>query len=816
MSTPEPQIPELLAPSGGHDALRAAVANGADAVYLGVDKLNARRGAENFTLDALREACRFAHVHGVRVYLTANVVVLPAELEEALALIDEAWAAGVDAVILQDLGLIRAVRLALPYVRIHASTQLNAHSSSSVVVLGSRGASRVTLARETSVEEVAELVASGAAAGVEVESFVHGAICVCYSGQCLLSSLVGARSANRGLCAQPCRLTYELVDSKGATLATPGAHLLSPKDLAGITMLPELVRARVAALKIEGRMKSAEYVALVTGVYRSALDRAYAGPEEYEVRDGEMSVLEEAFSRGLTEAYLRGERGNDMMSYRRPNNRGVLVGRVATYSGHSAGINFDVQVDAEDTIEIWTSRGRFAQRIGEATYAGTTHRSVPAGTRAQITLDEPVSAGDRVFRVRNASLSAAAGRTFTDESGATGIPLDVAVRVVVGEPVRVAVSDATGRRGCAEGPAVEPARTRAVTAEDVAEHVGRFGGTAFVPASWDIAVSPDAGIGFSTLHRVRREAIEGYEADLLMPWADRAVTSPKIPFLPRPHRNLLPAPGIVASVTDLATARACLQAGCESVHVPAEVLGDGPIPRGVVPMLPRICHDGETDRALESATEGSTVVAATLGLMDLARQSGARVEAHWSLNALNAHSVAELSEIGASFVWLSPELSSRQIAEVTAQSPVPVGISVYGRQEVMVTEHCILMSEGECGQRCDSCKRRSGWRFLRDRKGYSFPLRTDSSGRTHIYNSVPLDLTHAFPEVLATGVSALRLDLETRARERGGCDRGPRAPDAARRAGGSGAFARRAQRGHVGPLLPRSEVTRRRGAASAT
>jgi len=756
-----PRVPELLAPSGGPQALRAAVACGADAVYLGVDRFNARRGAENFSLDALADACAFAHLRGVRVYLTLNVVILASEMFEALELVDAAWAAGVDAVILQDLGLVRAVREALPHVRIHASTQLNAHSSETVRALASRGVSRVTLARETSLSEIGALVAAGSDAGAEVESFVHGAICVCYSGQCLLSSLIGGRSANRGLCAQPCRLPYELIDEAGRTLGTDGAHLLSPKDLAGISVLSEFVAAGVAALKIEGRMKSAEYVALVTGVYRSALDRAVLQGAQYAVRDGELSVLQEAFSRGFTEAYLSGERGNDMMSYKRPNNRGVPVGRVTGFAERRATIALDVALDADDTIELWTTRGRFAQRVGALEHGGGTHRSAPAGVRATVSVDEPVSVGDRVFRVRNAALSAAADRTYTDAASSATVPLRVVVRVVVGEPVHVRVTDEQGRSGEAVGPVVEQARTKAVTAEEVQEHVGRLGGTAFSADSWDVALSPDAGIGYSLLHRVRREAIGEYEREVLAAWSGRVATVERLPYLPAPSRYKEPAPRLVAAVSDLPTARACLQAGCNSVHVPVWALGEGPPPRGVVPALPRICHDSEVAAVMSHATKGETVVAGTLGLLTSARQAGARVEAHWSLNALNPFAVAELADVGASFVWLSPELSSRQIAEVAAESVVPVGVSVLGRQEVMVTEHCVLMAEGPCSQRCETCKRRSGWRFLRDRKGYSFPVRTDPTGRSHIFNAVPLDLTSALPELLATGVAALRLDLET-------------------------------------------------------
>lgn len=764
MTRRSPDLPELLAPAGGVEALRAAVGAGADAVYLGLDRLNARRGAANFTLDALEEACRFAHLRGVRVYLTLNVVVLAAELAGALELVDEAWTAGVDAVIVQDLGLLRAVRERLPHVRVHASTQINTHDGATLRVLASRGVSRVTLAREVSLDEIASLSASAREAGSEAETFVHGAICVCYSGQCLLSSMIGGRSANRGTCAQPCRLPYELIDEKGRVRATAGAHLLSPRDLAGLTVLDRLAASGVAALKIEGRLKSADYVALVTGVYRSALDRvAEAGADGFEARDGEMEVLSEAFSRGFSEAYLTGERGNQMMSYRRPNNRGVAVGRIHAASEPGAVLALESALDSADTIEIWTSRGRFAQRAGRLTLDGAPVTTAPAGSKPIFVPEQSVAVGDRVFRVRNAALSDAAERLYAGGEHAP-VPLGIAVNLTVGRPLEVVVTDQQGRVGSATGDVVEPARTRPVTTDDIMEHVGRLGGTAYAASSWDVTVSPDAGIGFSRLHQVRRAAIEALEEQVLAPWIGRKPLRPALPHLPAPFRNREPAPRIVASVRDLPSARACLQAGCESVYVPAAVLAGEPAARetrGVVASLPRVAHDAEIDGLL-AATEGfERVQAATLGLLRACAERGQRVEAHWSLNAVNAYTVAELADLGAGFVWLSPELSSRQIAAVTAESAVATGIAVAGRQELMVTEHCILMAEGPCAQRCESCRRREGWRFLRDRKGYSFPVRTDAAGRSHVYNSVPLDLTHALPEVLDTKVSAIRLDLET-------------------------------------------------------
>ncbi|MGV8083064.1 MAG: DUF3656 domain-containing protein [Coriobacteriia bacterium] len=756
------QLPELLAPAGSPEALRAAVENGADAVYLGVQTLNARRGAENFTLETLPETCHYVHLNGARVYLTANVVVLQHELAEALDLIDRAWAAGIDAVIVQDLGLIRMLSVALPHVRVHASTQISAHNSLTLDELARLGVARVTLARELSLREIGVFASRN---DIEVESFVHGALCMCYSGQCLMSSVIGRRSANRGLCAQPCRLPYELVDEAGRVAETLGAHLLSPRDLAGIARLPEFVSAGVDSLKIEGRMKSAEYVALVTSTYRAALDRVAADAEGFSVRDGERHVLEEAFSRGFTEGYLVGERGNAMMSYRRPNNRGVPVGRVVAVSDGSATVDLATALDAEDTLEFWTSAGRFTQAAGPLRYEGAERHTAPARARVTLAVQESVAPGDRVFRVRNAALSAAAKRTFAPGAEEDSVPLSFSARLIEGEPLRIEVRDADGVTGAAEGPVVEAARTKALGADEVMEHVGRLGGMQYRAESWSIDLSPGVGIGYSALHRVRRDAIEAYEAELLKPWSGRGRAEPQLSrVLGAPQKRLRRSreevPLLVAAVEDAEVVQACLGAGADLVHVPAYALKRGePLGPRIIPLLPRIAHDAEIPRQLSFAEPGVRVVAGTLGTLAEAKRRGAEVEAHWSLNALNSLSVQQLAKSGASFVWLSPELSGRQIAELAALSPVPLGVAVYGRQELMVTEHCLLMAEGECTRGCAACERRARRHVLRDRKGYEFPVHTDPTGRSHVYNSVPLDLTAALPELLSAGVGALRMDL---------------------------------------------------------
>lgn len=748
---------ELLAPAGGPDALVAAINNGADAVYLGLANLNARRGAANFDLETLAEATRFAHLRGARVYLTANVVVLPEELDSGLGMIESAWAAGVDAVIVQDLGLLRAVHRALPEVRIHASTQIDAMNPDAVEALASSGVSRVTLARELSLDAIA----SCAAVGVEVETFVHGALCYSYSGQCLMSSLIGRRSANRGLCAQPCRMTYDLINAKGDAVAVPGSYLLSPRDLAGIAHLPALAAAGVGALKIEGRMKSAEYVAIVTGVYRAALDRALADPESYQVLPAEWEMLEEAFSRGFTDGYLTGKRGEDLMSYTRPNNRGVLVGRVVEAGPGRAQVELERALDAADTLEVWTRSGRFAQAAGALAVAGTAVAVAPAGSVAAFIPERPVAAGDRVFRVANAALLQAARRTFsgpavTDHRAMT---VDFDVRVRVGRPLSIA-AEAGGVRVTAEGDEVAAARTKAITADEIFGHVGRLGGSGYRAGAWRVDLDADAGLGFSALHALRREALMRLDSRRLEPWAARERVTVSLPPVGAPAARRT-TPLLVATTWSLAVAEACLRAGADRallrVFGPPGRDATPVLPVGVSPLLPRVIWPAEMS-GYEAWLDADTPTCGNLGALRRAAGRGS-VEADWPLNALNAHSVAALGDLGATFVWVSPELSGRQLAGLAAASPLHVGCIVWGRVEMMVSEQCVLQASGPCGRRCDSCTRRTAWWRLRDHKGYEFPVTTDSSGRSHIMNSVTLDLTRALDEVLASGVAAVRLDF---------------------------------------------------------
>jgi putative protease len=751
-----PRTVELLAPAGGFDALRAAVRNGADAVYLGTTEFNARRGAQNFTLQTLGDACRYAHLRNAKVYLTANVVVLQEEMSSALGMVARAWEAGVDAVIVQDLGLIGAIRSSMPEIRLHASTQIDAHNSDSVDALAELGVSRVTLARELSVSETATLVS---ASPVQLESFVHGSLCFCHSGQCFMSSMVGGRSANRGLCAQPCRLPYDLIDSDGAVADVPGRYLLSPKDLAGVELLPGLIEAGVDALKIEGRMKSPEYVASVVSVYRAALDRALADPTAYEVLPAETERLEEAFNRGFTRGYLADIRDDAMMSYTRPNNRGVLLGRVAATAPGRATVVLDRSLESADTIEFWTAMGRFAQPAGEMRGEEGPLAAAPAGARVTLAVEGAVRPGDRVFRVMNAALNDAARRSWQSADERRPVPVRVDVTLRMGEPAALELL-AEGVSVAVSGPVVEPARTKPITADEVVEHVGRLGGTPYAAQDVIVRLDAGAGLGYSVLHHLRSDAVELLDRQRLAPWAGRALpVSPQPPALgkaPKAPKR----PALVVALSSRAAADACRDAGADRVLLACG--SSAAASAGYGALLPRIAHESRMAAAIACAEAADgTSVAGNLGEIPRASVAGRAAEADWGLNVTNPWSAAALARMGAVGVWASPELSGRQLASLVTGSPVPVGAVVAGRLELMVAEHCVLQAAGECDHRCAGCARRGRQWVLRDRKGYEMPVTTDAGGLAHIYNAVPLDLSRALPELLSAGVAALRLDLQS-------------------------------------------------------
>lgn len=783
---------ELLAPAGNMAALHAAVAGGADAVYLGLETFNARRGADNFTLETLREACDFAHLRGVSVYVTMNTIILPDEVGEALECVRQAYRAGADGFIVQDIGLAAEISRTLPEASLHLSTQMNTHNLAGVRAAARLGAERITLAREVSLDEIALLCAAAAEEGMEVEVFAHGALCVCYSGQCFMSSMIGGRSANRGMCAQACRLPYELQNKAlQKSLPSPGDHLLSPQDLCTVDRVDDLVAAGVASLKIEGRMKSPEYVFAVTSVYRKALDAALA-KENAAITDADRDRLTDAFSRGFTTAYLDGKRGNDIMSYQRPNNRGLFLGRVDEVRDGAAYLKSAHALTEGDVLEFWTRKGNGTLTLGpvRTDKKGRYHLPLEGKTRT-------VKAGDRVFRVRSAEAA------FEDDAREPRVPLVGTATLHIGEPLRMEFHPAAeadiegaprttlavarrlqaafpdGVSGVAEGAPVEAARTRAVSFDDVAAHIDRLGNTPYQLVNLTIDMDDGVGIGFSALHGVRAAALDVLTEALTAEGHGRTLprTTPREP-LPAARPT---GCRVAVTVTNPACARAAKRAGAHIIYVPALNYRRGEAviagqknaaaeqagyPKGCIPIMPVADHEavgGAREAVVDAdvwkyAAEGKPLLAESLGAMERASEEGALLDVGSHVPITNQLSLAVASEFDAQRVWLSPELTLRQIEEVAKDAPVELGVLLIGAQELMVTEHCMLMSQGPCDEKCAECPRRKSPHVLKDRKGYEFPVVTDAMGRSHLYNAVELDIASSMPELLAAGISSYMVD----------------------------------------------------------
>ena len=396
-------LPELLAPAGGLDQMLAAIAAGADAIYAGLDGFNARVSAHGFNDDEFARGCAVAHAHGVRVYVTLNVFVFDDELADAVALGAHAHALGADALIVADAGLACALRAAISGVKIHLSTQAGAHSEGAVQLAAKElGVERVTTARELSVAEIETLCATG----VPIEVFCHGAICIGYSGACGFSALRRGRSAMRGDCTQPCRLSYDLVDEAGqSVVAVEGDRLLCPRDYLGIAHLPELVAAGVASLKIEGRMKNPDYVFNVVRVWRRALDMLRDGTWDADAVPALERELGRSFNRGFTDAYLRGRSGAELMSFERAINQGVRVGHLVTVGHEEVTVELDAAVAAGDMLEI-----RFYPGVDARPDVPKRWPQVPcpvdaaAGKRVVVHCKRKVDAGCEVYLIRSAGV----------------------------------------------------------------------------------------------------------------------------------------------------------------------------------------------------------------------------------------------------------------------------------------------------------------------------------------------------------------------------------------------------------------------------
>ena len=775
-SHPSPSSkPELLAPAGGPEPFYAALAAGADAIYCGMGSFNARRKADNFTDESFEAACRAAHLAGSRVYVTVNIAIKDEEMSEALSLVDRCWRLGADAFIIQDWGLFFEIRRLMPDVETHISTQANIHDARGTAWCKEAGADRVTLSRELSIDEIATI---HDAVDIELEVFSHGAICFCYSGICLLSSFTSrGRSANRGMCAQPCRLPYELIDEAGRSWSKPGRErALCPRDTCTADMLPRLLDAGAHALKLEGRMKAPDYVHSIVSAYRAQLDDILAGHEiSQKTAQARYRQLKRCFNRDFTCEYQEGRSGDEMMSYERSNNRGQIVGEVL--SSKPLGNTKGLKPDDKRRRAAWT-RLRLCEPVGKGDLLELRHddefdqfltaiapEDAAAGDIIECRTARPMPRGARVRLIRSqAALDAA--ESALKRPVARKRAVDVRVVARLGQPFTVELScaDDPSLAGRAEGFIVEAAKTRAVLAEDLIEHVGRMGSSPFEAANYEIELDEGCGMGFSAVHKVRAAACEALERVVLAPYAERVnhVMAQSDPVCPADMNDL---GEVCALVTSLDVAAAARKAGATRVYMTVDdLLTAGLSPascsaEGLIPVLDEVSRELDHERLDPWLTPGAPAVVGTISELALGAEIGSVVELRSCIPVHNVPCMRELADSGARAAWLSPELTLAEIERIAPQrGEMTLGLMVLGAPRVMTSEHCILQVAGACIHDCANCRLRARDFKLKNIDGRMLPVCTGLNGRSHLYDGVQLDATPQIPQLLRAGVTRFLVD----------------------------------------------------------
>ncbi|HWE35233.1 MAG TPA: DUF3656 domain-containing protein [Isosphaeraceae bacterium] len=770
--------PELLAPAGDRTCLVAAIENGADAVYFGLQGHNARARATNFDLDELPEVMALLHRRGVRGYVTLNTLIFPRELEAVEAVVRRVALAGADAVIVQDLGLVRLVRAITPDLEIHASTQMSVTSAEGVRLARDLGCSRVILARELSLDEIGKVVAE---APLPVEVFVHGALCVAYSGQCLTSEALGGRSANRGECAQACRLPYEVICDGEAVDLGPIRYLLSPQDLAAFDLVPDLARLGVASLKIEGRLKSPEYVANITRAYRRAIDEAAAG-RSLSFSRSDVQEMEMSFSRGFSHGFLDGNNHKVLVRGDYSKKRGVFLGTIAAVVGDHVRLDPAAPVKPGDGVVF---DGDEASGLDEQ--GGRVYEVRPVGRRGasgpvelafgRRDLDpRRLRAGQRAWKTDDPDLTRRLRATF-EGAPKRKMELDLSVRAIVGEPLVLEGRTASGVASRIVGDApLARAERLAATPESLREGFDRLGGTTYTLRGFEAMIDGGPLVPKSVLNVLRRALIDRLDEAAA---TSRPVALAVEPVLPHLRASIhedstSPAvPALSALCRTVEQAEAAAKAGLATIYLDFQDirrLKDGLAaarqakPDAVVFLAtPRIEKPGEAPIFRYLARQGSDgLLVRNAGGLAFCAAEGLPFVVDSSLNAANELTVDLLRARGALRVTASYDLSFDQLDDLLhAAPPGWLEVVIHQHMPMFHDEHCVfcaVLSPGtdksNCGRPCDSHDVK-----LRDRVGMEHPLKADVGCRNTLFNAVPQTAAEYLPRLAALGARHFRVEF---------------------------------------------------------
>ncbi|ODH01889.1 peptidase U32 [Nostoc sp. KVJ20] len=784
------QRPELLAPAGNWDCAKAAVENGADAIYFGLDRFNARMRAENFTEADLPQLMTFLHHRGVKGYVTVNTLIFPKELAEAQQYLRTIIAAGVDAVIVQDIGICRLIRHLSPDFPIHASTQMTITSAAGVEFAKSLGCQLVVLARECSLQEINKIQQQIALqeTSLPLEVFVHGALCVAYSGQCLTSEALGGRSANRGECAQACRMPYDLIVDGQVVNLKDRKYLLSPQDLAGLDVLPDLVKSGVTSLKIEGRLKAPEYVANVTRVYRQALDEVMAELERpnpsLPTREKEHYNLEMAFSRGLYTGWFGGINNQELVHARFGKKRGVYLGEVSRIHNEQVTVKLEAPVKPGDGI-VFDCGHPEAKEEGGRVYAVVSkgNETMLSFGRNDLNLRR-VHIGDRIWKTSDPELDKQLRQSFAGENPQFQRPIDLEIYGEVGQPLIAIARDHLGNIVQIESAiSLVDAHTKPLDTDRLQEQFGRLGNTPYCLGQLTNHLRGAIMLPVSELNRMRREIVTQLEELRSQPkrWQLHSDVSfqdllpSSSPLSPTLREAKATSPSLIVLVRNLKQLQAALKAGVETLYCEFEDprayreavqlvekhRQESPLPTiWVAP--PRITKPGENwilQQVRACKADGYLV----RNYDQLQFFAADRCIGDFSLNVANPLTADYFQQrFGLERLTASYDLNITQLQDLlTSCPPQWFEVTIHQHMPMFHMEHCVFcafLSTGtdytNCGRPCDKQEVK-----LKDRVGSEHVLKADVGCRNTVFNGTAQTGAEYVQRLIELGLRYFRIEF---------------------------------------------------------
>lgn len=754
---------ELLAPVGSFDALKAAVQNGANAVYLGGKDFSARASANNFDREELIEAVKYAHIRDVRVFVTTNTLIKQDEIEDFVEYAKFLYDIDVDALIMQDIGVAMLIHDLLPDFELHASTQMVAHSLEDVQYLESIGFKRVVLARELTVDEIKYICDN---TNVDIEIFVHGALCVCYSGGCLMSSMIGNRSGNRGRCAQPCRQKYTMIDiSTGEEIHSNGEYLLSTKDLNTIEDVDKIIETGVLSLKIEGRMKKPEYVATVINSYRNAIDE-YQATKKVNISTETMEDLYTIFNRKFTKGLILGEVGEDVMNSNVPNNQGLYVGKVVDYNKKAKRLKIKLEGTLKKGDGINLGGGTIGRIIKGKEIAQIGYK----GETIELDFIGEARKNQPVFKTSDTNLIDKAQKTYTQDKEFAKSLIDAEITIKLGEYPELKLIDKNNNSVTVKGDKlVEKALKVALGEEKIETQIKKLGNTPYELDDLKINLDEGVSMPISLINQMRREAIELLD-EARIPVKGRAYKDSKIKYSPKKYaKDTNSNSKIRVKINNIEALKSIINLDIDMIYYEDVATLEQAMAmatannKKLIYSAPRIVRNKEYKR-LEKSNEycKENVQISALGQVKYYKENSENVsfDVDYYLNPFNSETINHYKKEGATTVCISQELNIHEIKETTKYTDMEIETVAYGYIPMMLSEYCpmgVVARSCKKDKRCATCKESKY--VLRDFKGEEYRISQDLFCRSTIYNSIANCLINNLDELSDAGINVFRLDF---------------------------------------------------------